>query len=352
MIAPTLDDYRFDLPPELIAQVPSARRSDARLMLVTRGDGPIAPIAHKHIADLPTLVRGDELIVLNDTRVVPARLHGHKESGGRIELLAIGPVPSDPREFVAMGRSSKGFAAGMPLVLDRGARVIVVGCLPDGLVQVRLPEDASDLWSFLEHAGEVPLPPYIERSAGPTAEDRERYQTVFARAHGAVAAPTAGLHFTPELLDAMRARGCELAAVTLHVGPGTFMPVRATRLEDHVMHTERFAIPAVTTNAIAAAKAAGRPVLAVGTTVVRALESAVEGDGRVREGEGETRIFIREPFAFRVVDQLLTNFHLPGSTLLVMVAAFAGRANILAAYAAAVQARYRFFSYGDGMLIR
>jgi S-adenosylmethionine:tRNA ribosyltransferase-isomerase len=351
VIAPTLDDYRFDLPPELIAQVPAPMRAQARLMLVARGDG---PRADHRIADLPSLLRGDELVVLNDTRVVPARLRGHKESGGRIELLAIGPAGE--REFNAMGRSSKGFAPGMPLILDSGDRVVVTACLPDGLVRVRLPDGAPDLWPFLEAVGEIPLPPYIERAAGPTPEDRERYQTVFARAEGAVAAPTAGLHFTPELLAATRARGCELATVTLHVGLGTFMPIRASSLAEHVMHSERYAIPEATALAVARARTAGRPVLAVGTTVVRALESAAaaaaDRDGTVQPGEAETRIFIREPYRFRVVDQLMTNFHLPGSTLLVMVAAFAGRRNILAAYAAAVAARYRFFSYGDGMLIR
>ena len=349
MTAPTLDDYRFDLPPELIAQTPSPVRTEARLMRVARGSG---PRSHHRIADLPSLLRGDELVILNDTRVVPARLRGHKASGGRIELLAIEPA-AEPREFIAMGRSSKGFAVGMPLVLDAGGTVRVTACLPDGLVRVRLPDDAPDLWRFLEAAGEIPLPPYLERSAGPTPEDRERYQTVFARADGAVAAPTAGLHFTPGLLDAVRARGCEVATVTLHVGLGTFMPVRAANLAEHVMHSERYVIPDATAAAIAEARAAGRPVLAVGTTVVRALEAAAAtADGVVQAGEAETRIFIREPYSFRVVDQLMTNFHLPGSTLLVMVAAFAGRANILAAYAEAVAARYRFFSYGDGMLIR
>jgi S-adenosylmethionine:tRNA ribosyltransferase-isomerase len=346
---PTLDDYRFDLPPELIAQTPSPVRTEARLMAVARGSG---PRSHHRVADLPSLVRGDELVVLNDTRVVPARLRGHKASGGRVELLAIGPAAGHG-EFIAMGRSSKGFAPGTPVVLDGGGTVLVTACLPDGLVRARLPDDAPDLWAFLEAAGEIPLPPYIERSAGPTPEDRERYQTVFARAHGAVAAPTAGLHFTPALLDAIRARGCEVATVTLHVGLGTFMPIRAASLADHVMHSERYVIPDATAAAISRARAAGRPVLAIGTTVVRALEAAAaDPAGEVRAGEAETRIFIREPYPFRVVDQLMTNCHLPGSTLLLMVAAFAGRANVLDAYAAAVAARYRFFSYGDGMLIR
>ncbi len=347
---PVLSDYVFELPPELIAQAPLPDRRDARLMLVGRNRHPREAPEDRRIADLPTLLRGDELLVFNDTRVVPARLRGHKPTGGRVELLALEADPSG-RTFVAMGRSSKGFAVGTPIQLgDAGPLLYIDDVLPDGHLRVRLPDDVPDLWALCDLHGEVPLPPYVERA--PNADDRERYQTVFADKPGAVAAPTAGLHFTPDLLAAITRLGCETAFVTLHVGPGTFAPVRVERLSDHVMHSERYEVSDVAAERVSTARAQGRPVLAVGTTVVRTLESVAATLGEVAPHRGSTSIFIREGHRFRVVDQLMTNFHLPASTLLVLVSAFAGRETMLDAYAHAVAQRYRFFSYGDGMLIR
>lgn len=342
---PSLSDYTFDLPPELIAQEPAPRREDARLMLLDRRRG---QHLDSSVASLPDLLRGDELIVLNDTRVVPARLIGFKPTGGRIELLALEPAP---RGFLAIGRASKGFHTGQPIALERTGLILYIDAvLPDGRLLVGMPEDIPDVWTLCELAGEVPLPPYVERA--PTDQDRQRYQTVYADKPGAVAAPTAGLHFTPGLLERVAARGCQTAFVTLHVGPGTFAPVRTERLSDHKMHSERYEVSEATAVAIAHARAERRPILAVGTTVVRTLEAVAQEHGAVVPASGQTSIFIREGHAFRAVDQLMTNFHLPASTLLVLVSAFAGRKHILDAYAHAVAQRYRFFSYGDGMLIR
>lgn len=353
---PTLSDYHFDLPPALIAQTPPADRSGARLLTLARGSAvPGADgggrLEDRVIKDLPELLRGDELLVMNDTRVVPARLRGHKDTGGKVELLALGAL--GPGRFEAMGRASKGFAPGQTIhvTTPSGALALYIEeAEPGGRLVVSFPPDLGTLWELLDLAGEVPLPPYMERAPGP--EDKDRYQTVFAREPGAVAAPTAGLHFTPELLERVRRTGAETAFVTLHVGPGTFTPVKVQRLADHVMHGERYAVPEDTASRIARARAEGRPVLAVGTTVVRTLEAVAADHGAVVPTSGETRLFIREGFRFRVVDQLMTNFHLPGSTLLVLVSAFAGREPVLAAYRHAVAEGYRFFSYGDGMLIR
>lgn len=343
-----LSDYQFVLPPELIAQHPSPERTASRLMSVTRGVGLVGEGTY---ADLPGLVRGDELLVFNDTRVVPARLRGHKDSGGRIELLVL--RSEGPDTFRALGRASKGFAPGQRLTVGDGTILTVREVHGEGEVTVALPDGHVDLWTWLDGAGELPLPPYIARPEGPSSDDAARYQTVFANEPGSVAAPTAGLHFTDDLLSALAARGCETARVTLHVGPGTFAPVRTDDLDAHRMHSERYEVNAVAAAAIASARREGRKVLAVGTTVVRTLEAvAAANQGQVPEGAGETAIFIREGHRFQVVDQLLTNFHLPQSTLLVLVSAFAGREVTLAAYEEAVRRRFRFFSYGDGMLLR
>ncbi|PIE66039.1 MAG: tRNA preQ1(34) S-adenosylmethionine ribosyltransferase-isomerase QueA [Deltaproteobacteria bacterium] len=348
----TVDDFQFELPAAAIAQVPAARREDARLMLLDRG-GRAGPV-DRRVRDLPALVRGDELLVMNDTRVVPARVKALKPSGGKVELLALGQAAAAGGRFVAMARSNKPLRPGQALVLADGAcGPRVEASLGAGRYELSLPDGGDDLWGWLEAVGELPLPPYIERPAGPRPEDAERYQTVVARAPGAVAAPTAGLHFSQALLGALVGRGCEVISVTLHVGPGTFRPVRVERLDEHEMHAERYEICDAAAAAIAAARAAGRPVLAVGTTVVRTLEAAAAAHGGVvAAGSAETDIFIRPGFGFGVVDQLLTNFHLPGSTLLMLVSAFAGRERVLAAYGHALAAGYRFYSYGDGMLIR
>ncbi|MEO0325436.1 MAG: tRNA preQ1(34) S-adenosylmethionine ribosyltransferase-isomerase QueA [Myxococcota bacterium] len=342
----------YDLPEGLIAQAPATRRDAARLLTVDAGRG---VAAHGSVRDLPERL-APALVVVNDTRVRPARLYGKKASGGGAELLLVerlGPAGQEGAErWLALGRSNKGVPAGQRLFFPGPEAPLleaVVGTKgPDGMREVTLL--ANDLASALERLGEVPLPPYVRRPAGP--EDRERYQTIFARAEGAVAAPTAGLHFTPELVAAMEAAGHRFASVTLHVGPGTFQPVRSERLEDHPMHAERIEVPEATAEAIDHARDEGRRVLAIGTTVVRTLESRALPGGCVAPGRDRTDLFILPPYEAQVVDDLLTNFHLPGSTLLALVMALGGEAPLRSAYAAAVRERYRFFSYGDAMLLR
>jgi S-adenosylmethionine:tRNA ribosyltransferase-isomerase len=338
-------DFDFDLPHDRIAQTPLARRDDARLYLLPRDGG---PAAHRTVRDLPSLLPSGALVVVNDTRVIPARLHAHKPTGGRVELLLCEPVAgAGDGVWRCLGGASKPIRPG-PLALDGAdppmAEVVAVA---GEYVDVRFD---GDLDGYLLRHGEVPLPPYIKREQ-PDPTDRERYQTVYARAPGAVAAPTAGLHFTPELLAALEAHGIRRASVTLHVGPGTFAPLRADALAGQTLHAERYVIPDATARAIAETRAAGRPVVAVGTTVVRTLEAAATPEGTVAAGAGTTAIFIRPGHRFAVVDAMLTNFHLPRSSLLILVAAFAGRERILAAYADALARGYRFYSYGDAMLI-
>ena len=340
------DELDYDLPESLIAQRPAEDRDAARLLLVRRGGG---ACAHHHVRELSSLIR-PALFVVNDTRVIPARLHGHKPSGGKVELLLVERrgAPGREERWVAMGRASKPIRAGTRVHVEGGLEVEVEAKLEGGRLLLRL-ESERPIAEVLDEVGHVPLPPYVRRDDEDF--DRERYQTVFAREDGAVAAPTAGLHFTPALLDALEAAGHRRVAVTLHVGPGTFRPVTAARLEDHDMHAERYVVPEAAAEAIAEAKREGRPVVAVGTTVVRTLESAARPDGSVTVGAGETALFIQPPYPFRVVDALMTNFHLPRSTLLALVMAFGGVEPLRAAYREAVEARYRFFSYGDAMLI-
>ncbi len=351
------DLYDFEFDDEQVAQRPARQRSDARLLVLDRSDD--SQRLH-HFRELPELVRGDELLVVNNTRVIPARLRGARPTGGRVELLLVAPDPTLPGCWSALGRANKPLRPGT-LVHVGDERLEVVQRQADGTLLVRLPA-GLDVHDLLARRGEVPLPPYIRRR--PEAADLERYQTVFAAQPGAVAAPTAALHFTPELVDRLRARGVELATVTLHVGPGTFRPMTPGRLDDHRMHTERYSIPATTVEAIQRARGQGRPVVAVGTTVVRTLEAPAlplpEGDelAPVRErpplpsGEGCTDLFIRPGFRFRVVDSLVTNFHWPRSTLIVLVSALAGRERVLAAYRHAISQGVRLFSYGDSMWIR
>lgn len=346
-----LADFHFDLPTRAIAQAPAERREDARLLVLSRTTD---ARADRRVAALAELVRGDELFVFNDTRVVPARLQGQKPTGGAVELLVLEGLAADAEGRAgvrAMGRASKALREGTRVhVADHV--LALTERLGAGVYELRLPPGLS-VEALLEAHGALPLPPYIERAGGPTEADARRYQTVYARHAGAVAAPTAGLHFTEPLLDALVARGAELAFVTLHVGPGTFLPVRTERVADHRMHSERYTIDAEVAGQIRAARAAGRPVVAVGTTVVRTLEGAAAAHGgQVAAGSGTTDIFIRPGFEFRVVDQLFTNFHLPGSTLLMLVSAFCGRERVLAAYRHALDSGYRFYSYGDAMLIR
>ena len=333
-----LADFDYPLPAELIAQEPAPERTGARLLTLARPDG---AIAHRTIADLPALLRAGDLVVVNDTRVIPARVYGRRPTGGRLELLFVRPLDApDTWEVLVRGAPREGERVHLP---DAGG----VWGAPRGDGRWSLAVEApAPIVEWLERAGEVPLPPYITRPAGPTPTDRARYQTTYARVPGAVAAPTAGLHLTPELLAALRAREVEVAALTLHVGPGTFLPIRTDDLDAHVMPGERYAIPPDTAAAVARARAEGRRVVAVGTTTVRALESAAAGGP-----PGEATLFIRPGHRFRAVDALLTNFHLPRSPLLALVAAFAGWDRIRAVYEEAVRRRYRFYSFGDAMLI-
>ncbi len=339
-------DFSYDLPQELIAQAPPAQRSASRLL---RLDGASGVVQDAMIRDLPDLLRAGDLLIFNDTRVVPARLRGHKASGGAVEVL-IERFSADG-EVTAHVRASKAPAAGTCLSLAEGAIEAEVLGREHDLFRLRLrghdDPQAAPL-ALLQRHGSVPLPPYIRRSAG--ADDRERYQTVFARHAGAVAAPTAGLHFDQALLDRLEQAGIGRAFITLHVGAGTFQPVRAEDVTDHVMHSEWLEVPQAVCDRIEQTRGHGGRVIAVGTTVVRSLESAARG-GRLAPFSGETRLFIYPGYRFRVVDLMLTNFHLPESTLLMLVSAFAGRERVLAAYRHAVAARYRFFSYGDAMLI-
>lgn len=334
-------DFHYELPPELIAQEPLAERSASRLLVVPPGD---APFADRQVRDFPQLLRKGDLLVFNDTRVIPARLFGQKESGGRVEILIERLLP-DNRARAQIG-ASKSPKPGGRIALDAGGEAEVLG--RDGeFYQLRFHIDDA-LESWLLKAGRLPLPPYIHRDPG--IDDDERYQTVFARELGAVAAPTAGLHFDDALLETLRAQGVEFGHVTLHVGAGTFQPVRVDDVREHRMHSEWLNVGAALVEQVRAARARGGRVIAVGTTVVRALESALR-DGRLQPFAGETQIFIFPGYRIRSVDAMLTNFHLPESTLLMLVSAFAGKDRVFAAYEHAVRERYRFFSYGDAMLL-
>jgi S-adenosylmethionine:tRNA ribosyltransferase-isomerase len=372
-------DFNYSLPPELIAQRPPERRGESRLLCLEPGDD----LADRAVIDLPAQIRAGDLVVFNDTRVIPARLFGHKVSGkvsgGRVEILLERLL--DDRSFLAQVRSSKPLRAGGEVRVfksgrsDRGhgsaqsqhaasealvdvdadAEVLVVVAREESFYRLRLKGEGSVL-DLLDRAGHIPLPPYITRSDEDS--DHERYQTIFAREPGAVAAPTAGLHFDAPLIDAIRARGAQIATITLHVGAGTFQPLRVDDLAGHIMHAERYSISAELAQGYAQTRAAGGRVIAIGTTSVRALESAAarhaelhgskRGDA-LMIGAGETRLFITPGYVFAAVDALLTNFHLPESTLLMLVCAFAGYERVMAAYRHAVENRYRFFSYGDAM---
>ncbi len=340
-------DFHYDLPDALIAQAPLPERSASRLLLVPPAPAPFADLG---IRDLPSLLQPGDLLVFNDTRVIPARLFGHKVTGGRVEIM-IERLLGDGRALAQLG-VSKPPQVGSTIALDAGGGADVLERVGDGFwtLQFHVPEALED---WLQHAGQLPLPPYIQREPG--ADDAERYQTVFAREVGAVAAPTAGLHFDQALLDALRARGVEFGHVTLHVGAGTFQPVRVDDVQQHRMHSEWLSVNPGLVEQVHRTRAAGGRVIAVGTTVVRALESATRlneaGDGELQPFEGDTRIFIYPGYRIRSVDALLTNFHLPESTLLMLVSAFSGKARIFEAYEHAVRARYRFFSYGDAMLL-
>ena len=344
-------DFHYDLPPELIAQAPLPERSASRLLVVPPDSTAAAGwrFEDRGFRDLPDLLRAGDLLVFNDTRVIPARLFGQKATGGRVEILIERLLGGfDARVQLGVSKSPK---EGARIALDAGGEVEVLGREGEFyLVRFHVHES---LEHFLLHAGRLPLPPYIQREPG--ANDDERYQTVFAREVGAVAAPTAGLHFDDALLDALRAKGVEFGHVTLHVGAGTFQPVRVDDLDQHVMHSEWLNVGAELIEQIRRTRGAGGRVIAVGTTVVRALESAMrtneDGGSELQPFSGETRLFILPGYRIRSVDALITNFHLPESTLLMLVSAFAGKERVFAAYAHAIRERYRFFSYGDAMLL-
>jgi S-adenosylmethionine:tRNA ribosyltransferase-isomerase len=334
-------DFNYALPPELIAQAPLPERSASRLLLVPPAP---APFADHGVRDLPQLLQPGDLLVFNDTRVIPARLFGTKASGGRVEILIERLLPGN--EARAQIGASKSPRAGSRIALDAGGEAEVLG--REGEFYCLRFEVDAPLETWLQRAGRLPLPPYIHRD--PDAADAARYQTVFARRSGAVAAPTAGLHFDQALLDALQARGIESGHVTLHVGAGTFQPVRVDEISEHRMHSEWLNVGAQLVEQVRRTRERGGRVVAVGTTVVRALESAMQ-DGVLQPFAGETSIFILPGYRIRSVDALLTNFHLPESTLLMLVSAFAGRERIFAAYEHAIRERYRFFSYGDAMLL-
>lgn len=349
-----LDDYNYHLPETLIAQTPAPDRDGSRLLHLDRSSG---AVSHRHFQDIVNLLRPSDVLVVNNTRVVPGRLHGRKETGGKAELLILDYGATDARGcddrervYQCLIKASK-LAAPGTRILFQGGLVGKILNFCDGIYSVAFfsPEPFDGL---LDRIGQMPLPPYIKRNATqPDDTDRMRYQTVYAREQGAIAAPTAGLHFTDGILARIREKGVTVAAVTLHVGYGTFAPVRVDDIRKHRMHVEWFFIAEETARIVNQAKSKGHRVVAVGTTSVRTLEYAVRSDGSLASGRGRCDLFIYPGYAFNIVDAMITNFHLPRSTLLMLVSAFAGRQVILEAYQAAVKEKYRFFSYGDAMLI-
>ncbi|MGE5927549.1 MAG: tRNA preQ1(34) S-adenosylmethionine ribosyltransferase-isomerase QueA [Gemmatimonadota bacterium] len=337
-------DFDYVLPPELIAQTPAPERGGSRLLVVEPGPE-AARLSDRAFSDFPGLVAPGDLLVLNTTRVRHARFLGTRPSGAPAEVLLL--HPAEPGTWLAMGKPGSALREGKRIRLAPDAEIETVAVRDDGHRVVRF-VGIGDVEAIARY-GQLPLPPYIDRAPGP--DDEQRYQTVYADREGSVAAPTAGLHFTDAMLRSMEARGVAIARLDLEVGPGTFKPVETESLADHPMHAERFEIPDAAARAVHAARARGGAVWAVGTTVVRALESAADDAGAVRAGAAETRLMITPGYRFRVVDRMLTNFHLPRSTLLMLVAAFAGHAATMAAYAHAVAQRYRFYSYGDAMAI-
>jgi S-adenosylmethionine:tRNA ribosyltransferase-isomerase len=336
-------DFDYALPPELIAQEPSPERGGSRLLVLERDTG---VMTHRHFADVVDLIGAADVLVLNASRVIPARLHGIRERGGPAELLLVRETPDG--SWLALGHPGGKLKPGRRVRIGPDSEVEILEMLGGGLRRVRF-SGALDAQATLARYGEVPLPPYITRP--PTAADRERYQTVYATHDGSVAAPTAGLHFTRELLDVVRARGTAVVTLDLHIGPGTFKPVEEEDLSRHPMHAEVYDVGLPAAETINDRRAVGGHVWAVGTTVVRTLETAADEQGRVRPGQGETTLFIHPPYTFRAVDKLLTNFHLPRSTLLMLVCAFGGYDQVMRAYGEAVREGYHFYSYGDAMAV-
>lgn len=338
-------DFTYHLPQELIARHPPEQRDGSRLMLLDRTSG---SIAEDTFSNLQAYLRPGDLLVMNDTRVIPARLFGWKPTGGRVEIFLLRRMAGGPEQWECLLKSSKKFRKGQDILLESGMRGVVLSRCDSGNWLIGFCGDETfGVW--LEREGHMPLPHYLQRDD--CFDDRERYQTVVAREPGAVAAPTAGLHFTRGLLDRLSANGIATVFLTLHTGLGTFQPLRVDRVEEHQIHSERFVIPDSTAEAVNRAREEGRRVIAVGTTSARTLEYSAQSTGCVVAGSGEADIFIYPGFRFKVVDALITNFHLPESTLLMLVSALAGRDAVLAAYREAVSRRFRFYSYGDAMLI-
>jgi S-adenosylmethionine:tRNA ribosyltransferase-isomerase len=342
-----LKEFLYELPRSLIAATPASDRASARLMVVDRTSGEIRP---SDFASLGEFLRSGDVLVLNDTRVFPARLRGRKESGGKVELLLVEPFPHWPNLWIALVDAAKPPKAGSRIFLAPEIYAEIIGDMGRGRYGVKF-HHHGDFADMLEQLGEPPIPPYVERERPVAALDWERYQTVYARSPGAVAAPTAGIHFTPELLARLQALGIATAFLTLHVGPGTFQPMREEKVENHRMEGEWYTLRSSEAGKIQRAKESGNRIIAVGSTSTRALEWIAERKGAVEADEGITRLFIRPGFRFRVIDALVTNFHLPGSTPLVLVGAFAGMDLTRRAYEEAIRSEYRFYSYGDAMLI-
>ena len=347
-----IDNYDYKLPEDLIAQQPVAQRDESRLLVMDRS---AKSLAHRKFYDLAHLLKPSDVLVLNNTKVIPGRLFGQKETGGKAEVLILDYAAGESQEnepnervYQCLVKSSKPPKPGARLIFEQNLTAQVVDG-SQGIYNVRFHCDA-DFSTLLDQIGQMPLPPYISRSEE-NLNDRSSYQTVYAHHPGAIAAPTAGLHFTDQLLERLKAKGITIVHVTLHVGYGTFLPVRVTDIRDHSMHSEWFLISSETTDIINTAKADGRRIVAVGTTCVRTLEYATDSNGSIAPLNGECDLFIYPGYQFKMVDAMLTNFHLPKSTLLMLVSAFAGREPILNAYQEAIKAKYRFYSYGDAMLI-
>lgn len=336
------EDFNFDLPQSCIAQIPVVPRDQARLLHIGHS------LVDRHVFDLPDLLRTDDLLVMNDTKVIPARLYGHK---GAMCVEIMLHKKQQARMWLAFARPGKRLRVGDLIHFASGFSAEILEKRDGGEVLIRFSVADAELFGLLEKYGELPLPPYIKREAKQTQNDREQYQTIFAAQEGAVAAPTAGLHFTPELFAKLEAKGVQRLMVTLHVGAGTFQPVKAERLQDHVMHAEWGEIGATQASLINQAKQEGRRIVAVGTTALRLLESAVDEEGVIQPFQGETDIFITPGYRFRAVDVLMTNFHLPKSTLFMLVCAFGGKDRMKLAYAHAIANNYRFYSYGDATLL-
>ncbi len=344
----SIEDYHYHLPEQLIAQHPLQERDHSRLLVMDRSTG---ALSHQVFHELERFLAPSDVLVVNNTQVIPGRIVGKKESGGRIEALILNYASGNGNQFDCMLKSSKRTRIGARLYFPQGVTAQVME-RDDTIYRLSFSCE-GDFRSVLNRIGQTPLPPYIKRDGVPsTQDDRTTYQTVYASQKGAIAAPTAGFHFTEALMHRLKEKGVTLAPITLHVGYGTFLPVRVTDIRAHRMHSEWFSISKETAETVSRARQEGRRVVAVGTTSVRTLEFAVDEDGNVRPMTGPCDLFIYPGYRFRVIDAMITNFHLPKSTLLMLVSAFAGRSNILAAYQTAIQEKYRFYSYGDGMLIQ